>query len=286
MHELDRLSSFNRSGGNAGDSHLTLEVVVIDIGDETLEILWLDAPNNRRIDSPEDGVEQGPHIVLEMFVVVSCLAQNSRREDRGEIRLFVACIELHEKVEHLVDDPVRTGGGTVDLVDHHEDFETLSEGLVEYKAGLGLRTLDGVHHKEDPIAHVEDAFDLATEIRVAGSIHNINLKSVSHDGEILSEDGDSSLPFLVVTVHDADPSLIRLSIIAKDSGLTDQGIYKGGLAVVDVGNYSDVADFALHGKFIQGFVNLTHVQSCGRGAGGEGSIFADGPKGGKCRCYR
>lgn len=77
---------------------------------------------------------------------------------------------------------------------------------------------------------------------MTGGVDNVDLNTVPHDGAVLRQNRDPTLPLLIVRVHNADPSLVNLRLITEDGGLLEHRIHEGGLAVVDVSDYGDVAD--------------------------------------------
>ena len=56
---------------------------------------------------------------------------------------------------------------------------------------------------------------------------------------VLGEDGDATLAFQFVGIHDAVGHLL---VAAKDAALVQHGVNQGGLAVVDVRDDGDIAD--------------------------------------------
>jgi hypothetical protein len=77
---------------------------------------------------------------------------------------------------------------------------------------------------------------------VTWRVHEVDFDSVSHHGKIFGQNGNTAFTLLVTAVHDTHSGLVGLSIIAKDSRLTNEGIDQCGLAVIDVGNHCNVSD--------------------------------------------
>src|SRR6266851_3861817 len=78
---------------------------------------------------------------------------------------------------------------------------------------------------------------------MARSVDDIDFSIVEKERGVFGEDGDAALALQVIGVHDA---LDECFVGAEDAGLPEHGVDEGGLAVVDVGDDSDVADrFAL-----------------------------------------
>ena len=74
-------------------------------------------------------------------------------------------------------------------------------------------------------------------------IHNVNLDTISHHRQIFGKNGDATFTFLILIVHDSFTGFVCLGGIAKDIGLTEEGVHQGRFAVVDVGYYCNVSAF-------------------------------------------
>ena len=109
---------------------------------------------------------------------------------------------------------------------------------MEYEAGLGHGAFEGIHEQEHPVGHVEHAFDLATEVAVAGSVNDVDFVVFVTDGHVLGEDGDSPFPFEVVAVHD---QFAGVFVVFEQTPGHDHFVYQGRFTVVDVRNNSNVS---------------------------------------------
>jgi hypothetical protein len=137
----------------------------------------------------------------------------------------------------LVEDFFRPSVLTVDLI--HDDHGRQSEckGLRQHVAGLRERAFSSVDEEDDSVDHRKSSLDLATEIRVTRGVDEVDLNVIPCDRRGLGQDGDASLAFLVVGVHD---SVDDCGVIAKGACGTQERIDEGGLAVVNVGDERDV----------------------------------------------
>src|SRR5208282_1717210 len=79
----------------------------------------------------------------------------------------------------------------------------------------------------------------AAKIGVSGRVDDVDFHAAVEDGRVLGEDGDAALAFEIVGVHDA---LGDGLVVAEGAALAEHGVDQRGLAVVDVGDDSDVAD--------------------------------------------
>ena len=112
----------------------------------------------------------------------------------------------------------------------------------QHEAGLGLGPFVGVDNEQRAVGHVEHAFDLAAEVGMAGRVYDVDLDTLVLDGDVLRQDGDAALAFLVVAVEHA---LLDLLVVAEHVRRPQQTVHKRGLAVVDVGDDGDVANVLL-----------------------------------------
>ena len=71
-----------------------------------------------------------------------------------------------------------------------------------------------------------------------GSIDDVDSDSTVGDGGVLGQYRDAALPLQRICVHD---QLAHLLVGLEDLALHQQGIHQGGLAMVDVGDDSEVA---------------------------------------------
>ena len=153
--------------------------------------------------------------------------------------------QFDEQVKGLVEDAFGFGVLAVDLVDDHHGLVAHLQRFLEHETGLRHGAFGGVHQQQHAVHHVHDAFHLAAEIGVAGSIHDIDLDGLAGDrvrdgdGGVLGQDGDAALAFEVIGIHHA---LGHLLVVAEGMRLAQQPVHQGGLAVVDVGDDGNIAE--------------------------------------------
>ena len=73
-------------------------------------------------------------------------------------------------------------------------------------------------------------------------VHDIDLDAIAHHCQILRQNCDSTLAFLVLAVHLAVTGFALLLGVSESSGLTHDSVHESGLAVIDVGNEGDVSE--------------------------------------------
>ena len=148
--------------------------------------------------------------------------------------------------DHLLDlllDPVRIGGGQVDLVEDRDDLVVGVDGLIDVGERLGLDALGGVDHQERALAGGERAGDLVGEVHVAGGVHEVQDIGLAVLGLVfqahgLRLDGDAAL---ALDIHVVEHLLRHLARGERPRGL-DQAVGERRLAVVDMGHDGEVAD--------------------------------------------
>jgi hypothetical protein len=161
-----------------------------------------------------------------------------RAVENREIELLFAGVERREQIEHFVDDFDRPGIGAVHLIDDDDGLESHLQRLRHHELGLRQRTFGGVDQHQRAVDHVEDAFDLAAEIGMAGRVDDIDAGVFPQHRGRLGQDGDTALALEVVGIHGA---LDHALVLAVGARLLQQPVDQRGLAVVDVGDDGDVA---------------------------------------------
>ena len=118
------------------------------------------------------------------------------------------------------------------------------QGLRQHKAGLGHGPFGGVHQQDDSVNHLQDALHLAAKVGVARRVYDVDFYIAVLDGGVLGGNGDAPLPLQVVGVHDP---IHHGLIFPVDTGLLQQLVHQGGLAVVHVGDDGDISQlFIFH----------------------------------------
>ena len=146
----------------------------------------------------------------------------------------------------LLPDPLGLGGGQVDLVDHRHDLVVVLDRLVDVGERLRLDALRGVDHQQRAFAGGEAAADLVGEVDVAGRVHQVELVGLAVRGLPLEAhglrlDGD---PALLLDVHVVEHLACGHLALGQAAGGLDQPVGERRLAVVDVRDDREIADFA------------------------------------------
>ena len=200
----------------------------------------------RRRDVLEDEVEQRAEVGLERVRVGCERGATGPRVavDDRELDLALVGVEVEEQLVDLVDDSVDPRVRAVDLVHDEDHRQARVEGLAQHEARLRQRPLARVDEQEHAVHHRQPALDLASEVRVAGSVDDVDLRpAVTHRG-VLGEDRDA---LLALEVHRVEHALGDHLVRAERARLPQQGVDQSRLSVIDVRDDRHVADACAEG---------------------------------------
>ena len=237
MRDAVLLAGAHGAVEDARDGEAAEVVGVVEIGDEDLDGAFGIALGDG--DGLDDLLEEGLKIGAGNGGIGGRGAQLAVGVEHGKVEHGLVGVEVDEEVVDLVQNLLRAGVGTVDLVDDDHRGEPGFEGLREHVAGLRQRAFGGVDEKDDAVDHLEGALDFSAEVGVAGGVDDIDLVVVIVESGVLGKNGDAALSFEVVRVHDAVGDGF---VGAEGAGLAEHGVDEGGLAMVDVGDDGDVED--------------------------------------------
>jgi hypothetical protein len=142
-----------------------------------------------------------------------------------------------EQVERFVDNVVRAGVGTINLVDDDNRAMPRLQCFAQHEPRLRHRTIDSIDQQQHAIDHIHHTFDFPAEVGVSWRIDDIDLDAAIGDGGILRHNCNAAFALQIIRVQHA---LSNLLIIAENATLTQQPIDQRGLAVVHVGNNRNV----------------------------------------------
>src|SRR5215471_15872971 len=237
-YHRDLIADRDRAVEDAADGQPAHVIVVIEIGHQHLQRRVF-GPVRRRNGS-DYLLEQRPQVaafVIE-FVFRDAVARD-RVKDR-EFDLFVVGVEVDEQVENLVDHLRHARVLAVYLVDDDDGFELLFERFRQNVARLRQRPFRSVYEQQRPVDHRQHPLDLAAEIGVARRVEDVDLVIAVAHRSVFGHDRDAALALQVHRIHDA---LDDAFIGAEQARLLEHRIYERGLAVVDVRDDGDVANF-------------------------------------------
>ena len=182
-------------------------------------------------------VKQVIYVVSGRLPVRSHPAILSRAVNHGEVELLFGSIEVTHQVEYHLVDLLRPAVRLVHLIDHNNGLEANLERLLQHESGLRHRAFEGIDEQQASIGHIEHSLHLATEVRVTGSIQNINLDTFPPDGNVLGKNGYPSLSLQIIGIkHFAAVVLSIPEKLTSEHHLVNQS----SLTMIDVRNYCDV----------------------------------------------
>ena len=154
-----------------------------------------------------------------------------------------------ELLIHVFSTDLELKDSSIDLVDHEDWSDLLSESLSEDSLGLHGSTLDVIDDNECTISDSEGGSDFSGEVNVTGGIDEIDeisdflsfLEDVGLEvhGDTGGLDGDTSFLFILSCVGG---SHVSSGFTGDNTGFGDEGISKSGLSVVNVCNNRHVSD--------------------------------------------
>ena len=165
-----------------------------------------------------------------------------RAVDDRKIELLFAGFEGREEIKDLVHHFIVALVRAVNLVDADDGLEADLQGFLQHEFGLRHGAFGGIDKQHRAIHHVENAFNFAAEIGVARRVHDIDAGVLPDQRGHLGQNGNAALALKVVGIHGA---LGHLLVLAERSGLGQEAVDHGGLAMVNVGNNRNVAQ--IHG---------------------------------------
>src|SRR5208282_5356861 len=161
------------------------------------------------------------------------------RIENRKIKLLFLGIEINKEVVNLVENFLRTRVGPVDFINDENRLQIRFESFAQHVTRLRQRAFAGIDQQHDAIDHLERPLHFAAKIGVPGRIHDVDFYSRIKHSRVLGKNGDAALAFQIVRVHDA---LGHSLVVAKRPALPEHGVHQRGLAVIHVGNDSDVAN--------------------------------------------
>ena len=75
------------------------------------------------------------------------------RVEQRKFELIVRSIQVDQKIVDIIQDLVRPGVGSVDLVDENDDFQAGVQCLFKHEPGLGQRAFRRVDQKNSAVGH-------------------------------------------------------------------------------------------------------------------------------------
>src|SRR6266403_2235351 len=244
MKTDNRIANADAAADDAPESDAPDIITVIKIRNEHLKKRI--GRNFRRRDVLNNGLEKRSHV----FVLIIQFAHGKTIPGAGvddrKIELLIARFQFDEEIEDQVERFARFRVLSVDLVNDDDGLETILQRLAQNESGLRLRTVVRVHHEQYAIDHLHNAFDLTAEVGVTRSVYNVDAVTVPLKSRVLRPNGNA---LLALEIHRVHHPLLDFLIRPKSSGLPQELIDQGSLAVVYVRNDGNVTDL-FHAKLL------------------------------------
>ena len=247
----DFLAHLGHAVLDAADADAAHELVVVHGGHQHLERSRGVALG--RLDGAQQGIEQGDQIGAGDIRIQAGSALTAAAEQHGAVQLLIGSAQIHQQVEHFVDDFLDAGIGTVDLVDGHHQAQVLLQGLLQHETGLGHAALGSVHQQQNAVDHLQHALHLAAKVGVARGIDDVDLDALVGAGAVLGQNGNAALTLDIAAVHD---TLGDNLVIAECAALMQHCVHQRGLAVVNVSDNGNVAQIVTNHKNNLSILNL------------------------------
>ena len=179
------------------------------------------------------GGQVGNYALEHLFNIGAALCRNHRRVLRGDTY----------NVLDFVLDPLRVGRGQVDFVDNRQKFQIVIYCKVGVGKGLRLDTLRGVDNKHRALAGGKRARHLVVKVDVAGGVDKIKLVLFAVGGGVVKGYGVRLYGYtaLAFKVHTVEYLVLHIALCYR-VGKLQHTVSQGRLAVVDMGDYTKVAD--------------------------------------------
>ena len=161
------------------------------------------------------------------------------RIQHREVQLIFLGVKINKEVVNLVENFLRTRIRPVNLIDHQNRLQVRLKRLAQHITSLRQRPFARIDQQHDPVDHLERPLHFTAKIGVPRRIHNIDFCAGIEHGCVLGKNSDPALAFQVVRVHDA---LGHGLVVPESAALPKHGVHQRSLAVIDVGNDSDVAN--------------------------------------------
>src|SRR5205823_5740895 len=238
MNADDRIADRDATADDTPERNSSEIIAVIQIRHQHLK-KWL-ARNFWRWHMLDDRLKERRHVLVVFMQLTHSKAILRARVNDWEIELLIARFQFDKKIENHVDDPMRSCVFSIDLIDDNDRLEFVLQRLAQNKARLRLRPIVRIDHEQHAVHHLHDPLDFASKIGVTGRIDDVDSIAVPLKGRVLRANRNS---FLTLEIHRIHYPFLDLLIGAKRARLPQQLIDQRRLAVIDVRNDGDVADF-------------------------------------------
>ena len=166
-------------------------------------------------------------------IPIFCTRINNRK-----IRLLIARPKQNKQIKKLINHSVWSCRRFINFIKHDHRFESEFKTFFEHKFGLWHRTFIRIYYENHRIHHPQNSLYFASKVRMSWSIYDIDSLALVFNRGILGINGDSSLPFLIVIVHNK----VLLFHFFEGSRLPQELVYKWSLSMIYMGDNCDISN--------------------------------------------
>ena len=235
----------NSSALNLTDTDTAYIFIVVDGADKNLCISVRISLRSR--DRIKDSLKKRSHILRLIIEVTNCVAGLCGGIQERAVQLLVRCVQIHEKLQNLVDNLFRTCFRTVDLIDADNNMQVQFESFTKYKFSLRHGTLEGVHKKNNAVYHLQHTLYLAAEVRMTWSIDDIDFYVLIMNCGVFGENRNAALTLNIVGVHD---TFLDFLVFTENTALFQKLVNKCCFTVIDMGDNGHVTNIFTLGLHI------------------------------------
>ena len=158
-----------------------IRIVVQCVGQHLQRLIHFHIRCGNRI---QNDLEQRLQIIAFIFHGQLGKTGTGRSINHREFQLLVISFQFNEQVQHLINHFGCPLVRTVNLIDDHNRLQMFFQSLPQYIFRLGHGTFIGVNQQQNAVHHGEDPLHFPAKVCMAGSIQNIDLGSVVHNGSV------------------------------------------------------------------------------------------------------
>ena len=144
---------------------------------------------------------------------------------------MIVGLKVDEQLVHLIEHFFRTSVTAVNLVDDHDCRQVQRKRLLQNVTSLRKRSFSSVNEQQNAVNHREGALNFSTKVGVTRSVDQVDLGVLVNHRSGFSQNGDSSLTFLIIRVHD---TIDHRLVSSKSSGCPQQSVHESCFSMVDV----------------------------------------------------
>ena len=158
---------------NLSDTDTSYILIIVNRADQHLSVcIWISLWCRNII---HNGFKKRTHIhfwILQLFFgkTGSCRCENKRA-----VQLLIRCIQIHKQLQNLINNLIRSGFRTINLIDADNNGKVQIQRSLQNKFCLRHGTLISVYNQNNSVYHLQNTLNLAAEICVSWCINNINL---------------------------------------------------------------------------------------------------------------